>query len=126
MDTKKITFLSAKFLLGLPLILFGTNKFGGFIDIAPPEDPLAQAFLGTMFTTYLYKFVAITEIAGGILLLTPRTAFLGCLILIPVVANVSIFHLAHDMPGNGIWLLPTLTLAVVISNFKDEFKTLLV
>ncbi len=125
MKTQNITFLIAKLLLGVPLIFFGLNKFFGFVGVTPPNDPTAQAFLGAMFTSYLFKFVAASEVVGGVLLLIPRTAFLGALILTPVVANIAIFHLAHDLPGNGIWLLPTITLIIVLQFFKTNIRTLI-
>lgn len=124
MKTQNMTFLIAKLLLAIPLIIFGLNKFFGFISISPPDNPTAQAFLGAMFTSYLYKLVAAIEIIGSILLLVPRTAFFGALLLTPVIANIAIFHFAHDLPGNGIWLLPTFTLMIVLFHFKTNLKSL--
>ncbi len=124
MDTHKIIFSVTKLLLGLPMIIFGLNKFLGFIQIDPPVDPAAQTFLGAMFTTYLFRFVAIIEIVGGIMLLIPRTAFIGTLMLLPIIANIVLFHLAHDMPGNGIWVFPTIMTVSVLYFFKDNFKSL--
>lgn len=95
-------------ILGILMILFGLNKFIGFIAVDPPADPVAQAFLGNMFTTYLFKVVAFAEIIGGILLLVPKLRLIGWLLLSPVVFNIVAFHVAHDFIGNGIWLLPML------------------
>lgn len=94
-------------LYGLPMVIFGLNKFFGFASVAPPEDPTAQMFLGAMFSSYLANSVGILEIIGGILVAIPRTAFMGWLILLPVISNIVLFHLAHDLPGNGLWLFPT-------------------
>ena len=91
------------------MIVFGLNKFIGFIPAPPPADPVAQSFMGAMFTSYLYVIVALAEIVGGILLLIPKTRFLGWLLLLPVVFNIIAFHVAHDFIGNGIWLFLTLT-----------------
>jgi putative oxidoreductase len=112
-------------LLALPFIIFGLNKFLMFANMPPPLDPTAQAFLGAMFSTYLVKIVAITEIAAGLLLLSNRTAFLGSLLLLPVTVNIVSFHLAHDMPGNGIWIITTLLYAIVIFTQKARYTTLL-
>ena len=124
MDTNKILFLSVKVLLGTLMIIFGLNKFLGFIPVEPPSDPTAQAFLGNMFSTYLFKVVAFAEILGGILLFIPRYAFIGVLLLLPILFNIVAFHLAHDLPGNGIWLGPTLLFLVLIIFYKSEFKSL--
>ena len=93
-------------ILGLLLIIFGLNKFLAFIPVQPPEDPTAQNFLSTMFTSYLYFLVATAEIIGGFLLIFRRTRILGWLLVLPVLVNIILFHLAHDFIGNGIWLLP--------------------
>ena len=94
-------------LLGLLMIIFGLNKVLGFIAVDPPGDPVAQAFLGNMFSTYLYKAVALGEIIGGLFLMIPKLRLLGWLLLAPIVFNIVAFHIAHDFIGNGIWLLPT-------------------
>lgn len=121
---KMITMLPGA-LLGVLMILFGLNKFLGFIVVEPPTDPSAQAFLGIMFSTYLYKVVAVAEIAGGILLLVPKLRLLGWLILSPVIFNIVAFHLAHDFIGNGIWLLPTLLFIWVGINSRQALSPLL-
>lgn len=100
--------ITSKILLGLPMVIFGLNKFLGFANVAPPEGKEAQLFLGTMFATYLAKIVGITEIVGGVLLFSKKTAFIGLLLLAPVIFNISMFHFAHDFIGNGIWIFSLL------------------
>ncbi|WP_435624857.1 hypothetical protein [Flagellimonas sp.] len=94
-------------LLGLLMVVFGLNKFLGFIPVEPPADETAQQFLGTMFTSYLFVVVGIAEIIAAPLLVFAKTRFIGWLILLPVIFNIVAFHIAHDFVGNGIWLLPT-------------------
>ncbi|WP_299247526.1 DoxX family membrane protein [uncultured Aquimarina sp.] len=108
-------------ILAVLMVIFGLNKFFGFIPVEPPADPIAQSFMGAMFTSYLFIVVAIAEILGGILLIIPKTRFLGWLLLLPVLFNIVAFHVAHDFIGNGIWLLPTLLFAI---NTYFQFKTL--
>ena len=116
----------AKILFALPMIIFGLNKLLGFMAVPPPEGELAQTFMGAMFTTYLFKLVAGTQIIGGVLTLIPRTSFIGILMLLPIVANIVGYHIAHDMPGNGIWIFTLLTTCLVTYLYSDKFKTLLV
>lgn len=115
-----------KWLLGVPLTIFGLNKFLLFADMPPPTGEVAQTFLGAMFTSYLAKFVGIIEIVGGVLLLVNRTSFLGLLLLSPVVANIVLFHVAHDLPGNGIWMFTMITFLVVAYTQRNEFQYLII
>lgn len=110
--------------LGILMVIFGLNKFIGFIPVEPPADPVAQAFLGNMFSTYLFKVVAIAEIVGGVLLFVPRLRLLGWLLLSPVVFNIVAFHVAHDFIGNGIWLLPTALFCWVGVAFRSPLSQL--
>lgn len=107
--------------LAILMVIFGLNKFFGFIPVEPPADPTAQNFMGAMFTSYLFVVVAIAEILGGILLTIPKTRFLGWLLLLPVIFNIVAFHIAHDFIGNGIWLLPALLFAITT---YFQFRTL--
>ena len=124
--TKGIFVHVAKFLFAFPMILFGLNKFLGFMAVPPPEGELAQTFMGAMFGTYLFKLVASTQIIGGILTLIPRTSFIGILMLLPIVANIIGYHIAHDMPGNGIWIFTMLATGAVVYFYKEKFESLLI
>lgn len=112
-------------LLAILMVIFGLNKFLGFIPVEPPVNPTAQQFMGAMFGSYLYVVVAITEIIGGILLIIPKTKFIGWLILIPIIFNIIAFHIAHDFIGNGIWLLPSLLFLIIGYGYKSNINSLL-
>jgi len=114
----------ARWLLGFPLIIFGLNKFLGFADVPPPAGEAAITFLTTMFTTYLYVLVGGTQIVGGALLLYRRTAFLGFLFMTPVVINIVAFHLAHAMPGNGLWVFVLIAHLAVAIGFRERIAHL--
>lgn len=123
MNTKIQTIVEA--ILGLIMFIFGLNKFIGFIPVEPPSNLIAQQFLGAMFSTYLFKVVAIGEIIGGILLIIPKTKFAAWLILLPIIFNIIAFHIAHDFIGNGIWLVPTLLFIIVGYMNKENIKSLI-
>ena len=106
--------------LGILMVIFGLNKFLGFIPVSPPEDATAQQFLMTMVGSYLFVVVAVVEIFGGILLFLTKTRFLGWLLLTPIVFNIVVFHLVHDFIGNGIWLLPTALYLLGGYSFKKD------
>ena len=110
--------------LGFLMVVFGANMFLGFIPVEPPVDPTAQAFMGAMFSSYLFAVVAVAEIVGGVLLFVPRLRFVGWLILLPVVFNIVAFHAAHDFVGNGIWLLPTALFVAIAVGGRERFGAL--
>ena len=122
---KSLKLLVPNVVMALLMIVFGLNKFVGFIQVDPPADAMAQAFMGAMFSSYLFVVVAIAEITGGVLLLIPKTRFLGWLLLAPVIFNIVAFHLAHDFIGNGIWLVPTIVFAILGYLQRDSISSLL-
>lgn len=107
-------------LMALLMIIFGLNKFIGFVAVEPPANPTAQHFISAMFTTYLFVVVGLLEVLGGVLLLIPKTRFLGWLLLLPVIFNIVAFHLVHDFIGNGIWLLPTIIFVILGYFHRDS------
>ena len=121
----KILNIAIKTLLAAPFIIFGLNKFIGFADMPPPSDETAQMFLGAMFSSYLVKLVAIIEIGAGILILVPRTSFLGVILMLPVTVNIVGFHLFHDLPGNGIWIFSLIMQLAALVIHKEQINKLL-
>lgn len=90
-------------LLAIPMIVFGLNKFLGFIPMPTPEEgSQAAAFMMAMYGTYLAKFVALGEITGGLLLLCKRTSALGAIILMPILLNILAFHLFVEGEAQGM------------------------
>lgn len=112
-------------LLALLMFIFGMNKFFGFISVAMPEDPIAQQFLGAMFSSYLVNFVALIEIVGGILLIIHSFRKIAWLALLPIVLNIIAFHFAHDFIGNGIWILPSILYIVLGYTLRDQLVSLI-
>ena len=115
----------ASALLAFMMVVFGLNKFIGFIPMDPPVGETAQQFMGLMFTTYLFGVVALFEILGGALLLHTKTRLLGWLLLAPVIFNIAVFHFAHDFIGNGIWLLPMILFGVIGFTLIDRLILIL-
>ncbi len=115
-------YTGARYLLAFLMIVFGLNKFLGLIPVEPPTEAVAQQFMGTMFSTYLFAVVAMAEIVSGILLIIPKTKLLGWLTLSPVIFNIVAFHVAHDFIGNGIWLLPTVLFVIIAFDHAKKLK----
>ena len=85
--------LAARLLLGVVFAVFGLNKLLPFL----PEPAMTGApaqFFGALFATgYMIPLLAMTEIVGGLLLLSGRYVPLGLTLLAPVVVNIMGFHL---------------------------------
>ncbi len=121
---KKIIFNIAKYLLALIFLVFGSNKLIGFLEMPPLENPDGANFLGAVFSSYLGKFLGVMEIVGAILLLVPKTSFLGLLVLAPILFNIAFFHFAHDFPGNPAWILTFVLGVIVAFSHQDRIKGL--
>lgn len=94
-----------KWLLGLALLVFGFNKFIGFID--PPDFSAdAASFMTSLDATgYVLYIVGGLEIVVGILLLLNRWVPFALLLLAPITANIVLFHLFLDLPDIGFALV---------------------
>jgi putative oxidoreductase len=122
---KKYILLVAVWIVAIQFTIFGANKFLLFFNAPPPNDAQALAFMQGMFGSYLGKLVGLTEIVGSLLLVFPRTRFMGLLLLIPVMLNIVLYHLAHDNPGNMIWIVVLAIFSVVIYSQKNNFQSLI-
>ncbi|WP_460218242.1 DoxX family membrane protein [Psychroserpens sp. MEBiC05023] len=117
-------FMVLRILLGLFVLVFGLNKFIGFIpDFEVGAD--AGAYLGALTNSKTMVLVAIVEIIAGLALITNKFGALLALILMSVSVNALLFHLTLD-PANsaGAVVLLILNIAVLIG-YKDKYKALL-
>ena len=102
--------------LGFAFLVFGLNKFLGFM--APPElpQPAVDLFMALAASGYILKLVAITEIVTGVLLLVRRYSALALVLLAPLSVNIVLFHLvlapsisagapAYLLAGINVYLL---------------------
>lgn len=94
----KYTFTISRILLGLIFVVFGLN---GFLHFIPnPQFPgAAGQFIGAIFHSHFYIVVFLTQVVGGLLLLTNRYVPFGILLLGPVIINILSFHILMSAPG---------------------------
>ncbi|HBS06538.1 MAG TPA: DoxX family protein [Leptospiraceae bacterium] len=96
-------------LMSVLFILFGSSKFYPFMP-TPPVAPEAGRFMGALLATgYVWQFVGLVEIMGGLLLLYRPTRLIGALLLLPVIAHIVpyLWILARTIPGipMGLFLI---------------------
>jgi len=111
-----------RLILGIIFLVFGVNGFYTFIPV-PKMAPAAEEFMSALINTgYMLYFWKSIEVVSGVMLITNRFVFLATLILLPITANIFLFHLFLD-PKNlliGFFVL-TANLAILYS-FKEKIK----
>jgi len=114
-----------RILLGLMLVVFGLNKFLQFMPM-PPMPEQAGAFMGALMATgYFFPFLAVSEIAIGLLFLINKAKPLAIVMLAPITINILLFYISLDMAGiGGAALLAILHIVVIVMN-KEKLLFLL-
>jgi putative oxidoreductase len=92
----------AALLLGLIFIVFGANYFLDFFTIPAGGVSTGERLLQAMRDGGLMSYVAFSHIVAGILLVVPRTQFLGALLQLPMVIGITSFHLSMLPAGVGM------------------------
>lgn len=123
MQTK--IYMAVQIIAGLMLVVFGLNKFLGFLSMAAPSAEMG-AFVGALFATgYLMKIVAVIEIVAGVAFLLNRYAALMAVVLMPVMLNAFLAHLFLDPAGMGGALMLTLFTIIIMVRHKDAYSVML-
>lgn len=99
--------MGLRIILGLIFIVFGANKFFGFIELPMPEGELAQNFMGALFGSGYFYVIGAIEVICGLLLLLNKYTSLALVLLAPVVVNIFLYHALMDKAGlpMGIFVL---------------------
>ena len=91
----------ARYLLGLPLLVFGLNAFFNFIP--QPKTPMpekAMAFAGALFNSgYMMQLIGVTFLVVAVFLLTNRFVPLALALFAPFVVNSLCFHIFLERTG---------------------------
>lgn len=119
----KIT-LALRLLLGLVLLVMGSNKFFHFLPMPPMEGPPAD-FMGALIATgYMFPLIALTEISAGILLLINKWVGLALIFASIMSVNIILFHLALDPAGIALGAVVAISTVILIYANWNKFKTL--
>jgi len=91
----------ARYLMGLPLLVFGLNGFLNFIpqpETAMPEG--AAAFAGALVNSgYMMQLIAVTLLVVGLLLVVNRFVPLALALFAPFILNSVLFHVFLERSG---------------------------
>ena len=116
--------LGARLIFGLILVVFGINPWLQFLPL-PELNEAATAFFGFMAGSYLLGFVKLTEVVGGLLLLSGRLVPFALTILAPVVLNILLFHVFLDSTGLVVALLLTALEVFLAWSYREAFAGVL-
>ena len=113
--------LGARILVAIMMIVFGINKFAGFLP--PPElTGDAAAYFGAMDSANVLAVVGILEVITGIMFLTGRYMGLALIINAPIAFNALLFHVSLDPAGSGPAAFWVVLLIIIFLGIKDQFK----
>jgi hypothetical protein len=91
----------ARYVLGLPLLVFGLNMFFNFIP--QPKTPMAEgaaAFAGALFKSgYMMQLIGVTFLLVAAFLLSNRFVPLALALFAPFIVNSIAFHVCLEHTG---------------------------
>lgn len=81
----------------------------------PESNPVGHYFAALLQTGFYYEFIGWGQILAALLLLFPRTAHLGALLFLPIVANIAVLTASVDFAGTK-YITALMLLAAVYLN----------
>ncbi|MCC7430615.1 DoxX family protein [bacterium] len=108
-------------IFGLMFINAGLNKFLNYIPV-PDDLPEKLVKMMNAFTEigWLMPLVGVTEIAGGILFIVPKTRALGAVIIFPIMIGILLVNITEPSGLPVALVLFAINLWVVFEN-KDKY-----
>ncbi|KAA1247264.1 DoxX family membrane protein [Aquimarina sp. RZ0] len=123
MSTKII--LIVRILLGILLIIFGSNKFIGFLPDFEFANPDAGTLFGALATSYILKTVGLIEVIVGLLLVSNKAVPFALILMAPISVNIILFHATLDPanigPGAFVFLVNSFLIYVNWNVYKPLF-----
>lgn len=116
--------IGIRILLGLFMLIFGLNKFIGFLPM-PPLDGDALSLMTIYSTSGFLGLIGVLEIVFGLLLLLGKYVPLSLTVLTAIMFNAFVFHALHDPAGIGGAAVALLLCLAGVYGYKERFKSLL-
>ena len=114
-----------RYLLGVAMIIFGANKFAGFMP-KPELSEKAGIFMGALVDSgYIFPILGVFYIIIGLLLVLNKAVPLALLMLVPISINIVAFHLALDPKGVLFAAIIAILNAVLLFTHWSKYKTIL-
>lgn len=90
--------------------------------VLPETNPVGAYFAALYRTGFYYEFIGWGQITAALLLLFPRTAHLGALLFLPIIANIAV--LTFSVGFKGTVYITALMLVAVLYLVAWEFDRL--
>lgn len=116
---------AARLFLGLAFTTFGLNFFLHFIPMPAPPPKALAAIGGLLATGWLMPLAHVTELVGGLLLLSGLFVPLALALLAPVLVNILAFHLLVSPAGLGLPLALLVAEIVLARAHRAAFAPML-
>jgi len=120
----KIATTIARSLLGLIFVVFGSNMFFHFIQMAPPPEGAARDFMTALFVSHYLYVVGALQVVGGLLLFTGRWTPLGLTLVGPVIMNIVCFHALMAPAGLPMAIVVSLLALFLLWRYREHFSGL--
>ena len=111
-----------RLVLGILLVVFGSNKFLHFIPLPPPSGAAGDLMTSMGASGYIFQTVGALEVVIGLMFLFKKWVAFGLILLAPISVNILLFHLFLDIPGVGVALLVSLLNGVLIYKHWKQYK----
>lgn len=113
-----------RIILALVLILFGLNKFIGFMPMFE-MPPAAANFMESLESSgYVFYVVALFEIVIGLLLLLKKWVPFALILLAPISFNILLFHIFLDISDIGVAIIIVVINVVLIYKYWRWYRPL--
>ena len=123
----------ARWIAAVLCIVYGFAKINGSqftvldSELAKPLGEVSGFWLTWYYFGYSPAYgtlLALIQIAGGVLLIVPRTALAGALVLLPVAANILLIDLFYGVDPGGTFAAAVLLvcLCVVAAPYVDRLR----
>jgi hypothetical protein len=104
--------LMCRILLAVAFIPTGSVKLMGERFTSLGMDTSVGAFFEAMYQTGSYwRFLGLSQVLAGVLLLISATAFYGAVLFLPILVNVVVITIAIEFKGT-----PMITMAMLLAN----------
>jgi len=90
--------------------------------VLPDSNPVGHYFNALYDTGFYYEFIGWSQITAAVLLLFPRTAHIGALLFLPIIANIAV--LTTSVGFVGTWLVTILMCSAALWLVAWEYDRL--